>query len=172
MLPGGSKIGPKRFKSLKMVPRCTIAKKNCSPSMFARPFWTPKCFLGGPWAPEGGPKDPKRPENTSPKAPQRGPKGAQEGSQDNFDVLTWKNARHSEYSVIYDTKCMSELSTPIRKSPKIGPRDQCFAYLHAHCSRKRSKSAPEPKKVAIRSVFLEKRKYIRNKDAQGATCTH
>ena len=126
--------------------------------MFARPFWTPKWFLGGPWAPEGGPKNPKRPENTSPKAPQRGPKGAQEGSQDNFDVLTWKNARPSEYSVIYDTKCMSELSTPVRKSPKIGPRDLCFAYLHAHCSRKRSKSAPEPKKVAIRSVFVAKKK--------------
>ena len=156
MLPGGSKIGPKRVQIVKNGPEMHNCKKNCSPSMFARPFWAPKWFLGGPWAPEGGPKNPKRPENTSPKAPQRGPKGAQEGSQDNFDVLTWKNARPSEYSVIYNTKCMSELSTPVRKSPKIGPRDQCFAYLHAHCSRKRSKSAPEPKKVAIRSDFLQK----------------
>ena len=117
-------------------------------------FLDPKMVFGRT---EGGPKNPKRRENTSPKAPQRGPKGAQEGSQDNFDVLTWKNARPSEYNVIYDTKCRSELSTPVRKSPKIGPRDQCFAYLHAHCSRKRSKSAPEPKKVAIRSVFLQKK---------------
>ena len=133
--PEAPKSVPKGSKSLKMVPRCTIAKKTALPQCLRGLFWTPKWFLGGPWAPEGGPKNPKRPENTSPKAPQRGPKGAQEGSQDNFDVLTWKNAPPSEYIVIYNTKCMSELSTSVRKSPKISPRDQCFAYLHAHCSR-------------------------------------
>ena len=52
------------------------------------PSWgsctTPYEDLGGPWAHNGDPKTPKRPENTSPKGPQAGPREAQEGSRDHF----------------------------------------------------------------------------------------
>ena len=42
-------------------------------------------LLGASWAPKSGPKTPKRPQNTSPKGPQGGPREAQEGPETVFE---------------------------------------------------------------------------------------
>ena len=157
MLPGDSKIGPKRVQIVKNGPEMHNCKKDSSPSMLARPCRNQKWFLGGPWAPEGGPKNPKRPENTSPKAPQRGPKGAQEGSQDNFDVLTWKNARPSEYTIIYNTKCMSGSQHRSEDHPKSVPESNVLLTC-THIAPENAPRAPQsPTKWPFGAFFCKKK---------------
>ena len=80
----------------------------------------------------GGQEPPKKPnkhQNTSPKGPKRGPKEAEKDSEVDFDASSFKNAQPSDVTVIYNIKCMSELSKSSAKTAKIGPSDQFLVNL-------------------------------------------
>ena len=80
----------------------------------------------------GGQEPPKKPnkhQNTSPKGPKRGPKEAKKGSEVDFDASSLKNAQPSDFTVIYNIKCMSEVSKSSPKTAKFGPSDWFLANL-------------------------------------------
>ena len=78
----------------------------------------------------GGQEPPKKPnkhQNTSPKDAKRGPKEVKKGSEVDFDASSLKNAQPSYFTVIYNIKCMSELSKSSAKTVQFGPSDQFLA---------------------------------------------